>query len=185
MPKALEMASMWPSPQGHTIKTVRWATYITGKNEHGPRVITYDQGHWGSLLQRARVKCRTGGSPEWGQATEAIKQSEVYHATTVYALQQAHKDSMLVVEWQTQVEERWDCQAFVEAFQAAIWACTPEGWRELLYPLQLLTGDVPLATLQGMLATAQLWAVEDRGSALASPIPRALEIPGPQVGTKC
>ena len=75
------------------------------------------------------------------QATEAIKQAKLHHATTACALQQAHQDSVLALECQTKVEERWDCQAFRVAMQA----CLPENQETLLYPLQLLTGDVQLA----------------------------------------
>ena len=119
------------------------------------------------------------------QATEAIKQAEVCHTTTACALQWAHRESVLVLEHQTKVEERWDCQVFVEAFRVAIWACPTETYGTLLYPIQLLTGDVPLATLLRMLATAQLWAVVDRWPAPAAPIPSVLEVPVPQVGAKC
>ena len=38
-------------------------------------------------------------------------------------------------------------------------------------PLPLLTGDVPLAALLGMLATAQLWAMVDGELAPAASIP--------------
>ena len=40
------------------------------------------------------------------QATEAIKQAEVHHATTACTLQQAHRDSVLVLECQMKAEER-------------------------------------------------------------------------------
>ena len=48
-----------------------------------------------------------------------------------------------------------------------------------------MTSNVPLATLLGMSATTQLWAVADRGPAPAASIPSVLEIPVPQMGTKC
>ena len=54
------------------------------------------------------------------QATEVIKQADVCHATTACALQQAHRDSVLALEHQTVGEERWDCQAFMEAFKVTI-----------------------------------------------------------------
>ena len=105
------------------------------------------------------------------QATEAIKQAKVHQATTACALQQADRDSVLEVECQMNAEERWDCQAFMEAFGLAIWACLPKNLGILLYPLQHLTSNVLLATLLGMSATAQLWALADGGPALASSIP--------------
>ena len=105
------------------------------------------------MLQRVGLKHGTGG--------EAMKQAEVCHTTAACALQQADRDSLLALECQTKVEERWDCQAFMEAFRVAIQACLPKTQGTLLYPLQLLTGNVPLVTLLGMLATAQLQAVAE------------------------
>ena len=52
-----------------------------------------------------------------------------------------------MLEHKARAEEGWDCQAFVEAFGAAIWACPLETHEALMYPLQLLTGDMPLATI--------------------------------------
>ena len=118
------------------------------------------------------------------QATDAIKQAEVCDATTVCTLQKAHRDSVLVMEHQMKTEERWDCQAFMEAFGVAIQVCLPKTWGTLLYPLQLLNNDVPLATLLGMSAATQLWAVADGGLAQASSIPSVSEMPVPQMGAK-
>ena len=81
-------------------------------------------------------------------------------------------------------EERWDHQACVKVFEVAIQACPPENWGILLYPLQLLTGNVPLAALLGMLATIPPQAVADGELAPAPSIPSVLEMPAPQVDTK-
>ena len=54
------------------------------------------------------------------QFTEAIKETEVCHTTIATALQQAHMDSVLMLEHEAKVEEGWECQAFVEAFRAAM-----------------------------------------------------------------
>ena len=80
------------------------------------------------------------------QATEAIGQTKVYHATTAYTLQQVHQGSVLELECQVMVEERWVCQAFMEAFGVVMQAYLPKNQRALLYPLQLLTSDMPLTT---------------------------------------
>ena len=63
--------------------------------------------------------------------------------------------------------------------------CPPETHGTLMYPLQLLTGDVPLAAILGMSAATQLGAVADRRSVQAPPTPSMLGIPVPQMGTKC
>ena len=119
------------------------------------------------------------------QTTEAIRQANVHGATAAYAPQQAHKESALVLEHQAMEEERWTSQAFMEAFGVAMGSCLPENWGAHLYPLQVLTGDIPLAALQGMSATAQLWAMADRKLAPTAPIPRVPEMPAPPTGTEC
>ena len=119
------------------------------------------------------------------QTVEAIRQAKVYCTATVYTLQQVHKDSVIVLECQATAEERQAHQAFMEAFRVAIGSCPPKNWGTLLYPLQLLTGDVPLATLLGMLATTQLWTMAGSEPAHAVPIPRVPGMPALQTGTKC
>ena len=44
---------------------------------------------------------------------------------------------------------------------------------------------MPLATILGMSATTQLWAVVDRGLVLVASTPSVLGTPVPQVGIKC
>ena len=95
------------------------------------------------------------------------------------------RDSVLALEHQTNVEERSDCQAFVKAFGPAIQAYMPETLGILLYPLQLLTSDVSLTALLGMLVTVLLQAVADRELAPAASIPNVSAMPVPQVDTKC
>ena len=102
-----------------------------------------------------------------------------------YTLQQVHQESVLGLEHQTMTEERQVCQAFMEAFRAAMQACLSKNWGVLLYPLQLLTSDVLLASLLGMSATSQLHAVADGGLVPVSSIPSVLEMPVPPMGAKC
>ena len=113
-----------------------------------------------------------------------IKEAEVHHTTTVCALQQTHREYMLMLECQVKAEEGWDCQDFVEVFGVALQACLPKTCGALMYPLQLLTGDVLSATILGMLATAQKWAVADGGQTPAASIPNVSEMPAPQAGAK-
>ena len=90
-----------------------------------------------------------------------------------------------MLEHEAKVEEGQNCQASMEAFRVVMQACLPETQGVLLYPLQLLTGDVPLTTILGMSATAQLQTVTDRGSELAPPNPSMSGIPVPLMGVKC
>ena len=69
------------------------------------------------------------------QATKVIIQAKVCCTVTACTLQQAHRDSVLALEHQMEVVERWDCQAFVEAFGVAIQTCPPKNWGTLLYLL--------------------------------------------------
>ena len=70
-------------------------------------------------------------------AVEAIKEAKVHHIATikeaevccmtaVCILQQTDRENMLALECEVKVEEGWDCQAFMEAFGSALWACLPE-----------------------------------------------------------
>ena len=54
------------------------------------------------------------------QAAKAIKEADAHLTTIACALQQAHRDSVLVLEHEVKVDEGWDHQAFVEAFRVAI-----------------------------------------------------------------
>ena len=80
-------------------------------------------------------------------------------------------------------EERWDCQAFVEAFRPSVPAhprpgghsCTPT------------TPDQQCATSHHSrdVSYCPATTMEDGGPAPAAPIPSVSEMPVPQVGTKC
>ena len=95
------------------------------------------------------------------------------------------QDSVLVLECKARAKEGQDCQAFMKVFGVAIQAYLPETNRTLMDPVQLLTGDVPLAAILGMSATSQLWAVTSRGPVPAAFIPSASETPALLMGMKC
>ena len=74
------------------------------------------------------------------QAIEAIKEAEVHHAaaikeaevhctTTTFALQQTHRESMLMLKCEVKAEEGWDCQAFMGTFGVVLQACLPKTHR--------------------------------------------------------
>ena len=54
----------------------------------------------------------------------------------------------------------------------------------MMCPLQLLTGNLPLATMLGMLAATQLQAVASTEPTLAASISSVLETPVPLMGAK-
>ena len=99
-----------------------------------------------------------------------------------------------MLKCEAKAEEGQEHQAFMEAFGAVMWACLPETHGALMYPLWLLTSNVPLAAILGMSATTQLWAmtdrgpaqtVADRGSVQTPPIPSVLGTLVPKPGVKC
>ena len=118
------------------------------------------------------------------QATEAIREVEVHHKNTACALQETHWNNVLALECEAKVTEEWDCQTFTEAFVVAVQACPPESCWALLYPLQILTGDVPLAAILGMSATTHLGAIAGRGLVPAPPAPSVLGTPSAAGGWK-
>ena len=66
------------------------------------------------------------------------------------------------------VEEGCDHQAFVEACGAALQACHIEACGVLMYPLQLLISNVPLATM--LVTILQLATVGRELPSTASPL---------------
>ena len=105
------------------------------------------------------------------QTTKAVRLAKLCGVTMVYTLKKAHQESILVLECQVMDYEGQAHQTFVEAFRVAMGSCLPESQGALLCPLQLLTGDMPLATLLGMSATAQLQVVGDEEPAPTAPNP--------------
>ena len=61
---------------------------------------------------------------------------------------------MQKLEHEALAEEGHNCQAFMEATGTTLWDCPFKAHGVLMCPLQLLTGNVPLAT---MLATTLNW----------------------------
>ena len=74
---------------------------------------------------------------------------------------------MLKLECEVLVEEGHDFQAFMETCSTALWACPFEAHGVLMYPLLLLTGNVPLAAM--LAATPQLATVGGELLLTASP----------------
>ena len=141
-----------------------------------PRLLRLSGG-WG-----APHICYQGG---WGAQCSHDQRSKVCHATTAFVIQQTHRESVLALEHEARAEEGRDHQAFVEAFGVAIWSYLLETCGALMYPLQLLTSIIPLGTILGMSATAQLWAVVNGGLMPVASMPSVLQIPAPLTGVKC
>ena len=143
-------------------------------------------------MQWAGLKCRTGGSPEWCQGCQGHKTGWGVPCTTACALQQAHRDSVLVLEHKTKVEEGQDHQAFMEAFRVAVRSCpprthghsvpptAPDQWCALSHhPRDVSHSQATGSGRQGLVQT-----VADRGSVQTPPTPSVSRTPMPQVGAK-
>ena len=88
---------------------------------------------------------------------------------------------MLKLECEALAEEEHDCQPFVEDCSAALLSCPLEAHGVLMYPLLLLTGNVPLAT---MLATTPQPATAGRELSLTASPPTVSRMLAPPTGTK-
>ena len=62
----------------------------------------------------------------------------------------------------------------MEASAMALWACLPETHGALMYPLQLRTSNVPLATILGIPATTQPQAVAGKELTSTASIPQCI-----------
>ena len=102
-----------------------------------------------------------------------IKEAEAHCATQAYNLEQSHVESRLKLEHEALAEEGCDCLVFEEACGAALQACPLKAHWVLMYPIQLLTGNVPLAI---MLATTPQPATVGREPPLTASPPTALRI---------
>ena len=80
--------------------------------------------------------------------------SQTHCTNQAHDLEQSYKESVLKLEHKVLVEEGHDCQAFVGACGTALYTCPTEAHGALMYPLVLLTGNMPLATI---LATPHYW----------------------------
>ena len=111
----------------------------------------------------------------------AVKEAETCHATQAHDLEQSHKESVLTLECEVLAEEGHDHQVFVEACGAALWACPLKAHGVLIYPLLLLTGNVPLAAM--LATTPQLATVGGEPPLTTSP-PTVSRMLTPPTGTK-
>ena len=94
------------------------------------------EAHCTTMIQDAEVTC-----------TAAIRDAKATCADHTHTLQQSHGVSMQDIEREAIEEEERDCQSFLTACRVALQVCPPETCGILMYPLQLLMGNMSLATL--------------------------------------
>ena len=93
-----------------------------------------------------------------------IREAETTCVGHAHTLQQSLGESMLDLEHEAIEKEGQDHQSFLEACRVALQAYHPRNHETLIYPLQLLTGNMSLATL---LATTPNWPLQ-----LGNPTPQ-------------
>ena len=86
---------------------------------------------YANIIQDAKATC--------ARTIRKVKTACTEHACT---LQQAHRDSMEGLEREAINEEEQDCQSFLTACGVALQICPPGACRVLMYPLQLLMGNM-------------------------------------------
>ena len=91
---------------------------------------------WSAAIRKVEAACAA-----------AIREAETTCADCSNTLQQMHRDSMQGLERDAIKKEGRDCQSFLATCRAALQACSSEAHGALMYPLQLLMGNMSLATL--------------------------------------
>ena len=94
------------------------------------------KAHCANIIQDAKATC-----------ARTIREVETASTEHAHTLQQAHRDSMEGLEREAIEEEEQDCQSFLIICQVALQICPPGTHGVLMYPLQLLMGNMSFATL--------------------------------------
>ena len=113
-----------------------------------------------------------------------IKEAEACHAIHDCALQQSHKESILELEHEAIAEEGQNHWVFMEACGAVLWVYPPKACWVLMYPLLLLTGNMELASILGMLATTLQLATVGRAMTSTASQPTVSEMPASPTRTR-
>ena len=104
-------------------------------------------------IREAETNCSTPIMELEGGHTTAIREVEVACMTHAFDLQRAHGETILALESKAIKEDGWAHQSFLWACGVALQACHMEALGVLMYPIQLLTGNMSLTSL--LMATPQ------------------------------
>ena len=97
--------------------------------------------------QEAEGACSATIRKVEAMCTAAIREAETTCADHACTLQHTHRDSMQGLQREAIEEEGKDCQSFLATCRVALQVCHPEAHGVLMYLLQLLMGNMSLATL--------------------------------------
>ena len=180
---ALEELLMTKAVLNSCQRELVWNTNITTcQNEtQAAKAIKEAEVQHVAAIREAESQCAATIREVETHCEVTIKEVEACHATEAYTLGQSHKESMLRLEHAGLEEEGHHCQAFMEACSAALWACPIVVHGVLMYPLELLSGNVPLAIM--LATTLQLAKVGRELPSIASSL-TVSKMPAPLTGTK-
>ena len=121
------------------------------KNEaEATETIREAKAHCMATIQEAGAACAAAIWEVEAVCTAAIREAETACADHTHTLQQTHRDSMQGLEREAIKGEGRDCQSFLATSGVALQACPGEACGVLMNPLQLLMGNMSLATLMAI-----------------------------------
>ena len=99
-----------------------------------------------TAIQEAEFLCVATIEEAEAHFVATIREMEDHSTAQVHALQQSHREGILNFEGKALEREECACLTLLEACGAALRACPKEAYGILLYPLQLLMGNILLAS---------------------------------------
>ena len=109
------------------------------------KAIWEAKAHCGAAIREAEACCAAD-----------IREAESHCVDHAHTIQQSHSNNMQCLKREAIEEEGKNCQSFLAACGIALQICPPQVQGVLMYPLQLLTGNMSLATLLAIPARCQL-----------------------------
>ena len=125
-------------------------------------------------IKEVRAHCVTAIWDAEATCTAAIGEAEAACTKHAHILQQSHRECMQEMQREAIEEEGRDCQSFLTACGVVLQVCPPEAHGVLMCPLQLLMGNMSLATL---LTHSSQSSTAKRKPAPETPSPTALAAP--------
>ena len=116
------------------------------------------KGHWGAAIREAETQhattireaeahCTTTITEVEACCAADIREAESLCADHAHTIWQSHSNNMQHLEREAIEEEGKDCQSFLATCRIDLKVCPPEAHGVLMCPLQLLMGNMSLATL--------------------------------------
>ena len=110
-------------------------------------VIRETEAHHTILIREAEANCSAIVVEAEACCTTNIRKVQSCCVENAHSIQQLHAEDMQCLEMATMEEEGKDCLSFLVTCGMALQTCPTEAHGVLMGPLQLLMGNIPLATL--------------------------------------